>query len=489
MHHQLEAVDDDGGRSQQLPAFRPGNFHRRACSPACSSLHTVLRDSLLASIVAPKWTAAHRSNSRSSLCLAPVARTPPPASYRRAFHTTSPLASQSPSPRITYRVAASSSGKGRRFHPAKNSYDFNPDLHPAIGVATDTQDPALRRKRRPDSGEDAFFVSRVGNGDSGAIAFAVADGVGGWAESRVDPADFSHALCSYMAQSALAWDAPAEQLRSKHLLQVGYDQVVADNSVPAGGSTASVGVGLEDGRIELANLGDSGSVLLRLAAVHHYSVPQTHGFNTPYQLSIIPPRMRAQASVFGGAFLEDFPRDAAVTNLQMQHGDVLVLATDGVFDNLNNQDILKLVSSRMVLMGAWTSTEEAGVQPSADLQQLTSPNGLAPLLPTSPASSSPSSPSSTSSTSSSDSTASSTKTASPNPRDQVYTLQSLIAATIAGEAKLASTDMRRDGPFAKEAQRYYPGDWYRGGKVDDISVVVIIAVEEGYSGFSTPSSK
>ncbi|RAK74111.1 type 2C protein phosphatase PTC7 [Aspergillus fijiensis CBS 313.89] len=461
--------------------------HSRACSSACSSLHTVVRDRLLASFATAKKPSPRRLTSRSSFCLAPVARTPPSADYRRTFHTTVPLSSQSSSPRISYRVAASASGKGRRFHPAKNSYDFNPDLHPAIGVATDTQDPALRRKRRPDSGEDAFFVSKVGNGDSGAIAFAVADGVGGWAESRVDPADFSHALCGYMAQSALAWDAPAEQLRAKHLLQVGYDQVVADKSIPAGGSTASVGVGLDDGQIELANLGDSGSVLLRLAAVHHYSVPQTHGFNTPYQLSIIPPRMRAQASIFGGAFLEDFPRDAAVTNLQMQHGDVLVLATDGVFDNLNNQDILKLVSSRMVLTGAWTSTEEAGIQPSADLHQLTGPEGLAPLLPASSPTPSSSSTSSTSSTSAA-STSSSSKSASSNPRDQVYSLQSLIAATIAGEAKLASMDVRRDGPFAKEAQRYYPGDWYRGGKVDDISVVCVIAVEEGYSGPSTPTA-
>jgi protein phosphatase PTC7 len=262
-----------------------------------------------------------------------------------------------------------------------------------------------------------------------------------------------------MAQSALDWNNPAEQLRAKNLLQSGYDQVVTDESIRAGGSTASVGVGLDDGRVELANLGDSGSVLLRLAAVHHYSVPQTHGFNTPYQLSIIPPRMRKQASIFGGGFLEDFPRDAAVTNLRMQHGDVLLLATDGVFDNLNNQDILKLITSRMVLTGAWTATPDIGIKPSNDLDQLTGPEGLASLIP------------------------SSTETSKQHPsttKNQIYTLQSLLAATIAGEAKLASVDMRRDGPFAKEAQRYYPGDWYRGGKVDDIAVVVVVAVEEGY---------
>lgn len=317
-------------------------------------------------------------------------------------------------------------------------------------------------------------MSRVGtnsgplNGDdTDAVAFAVADGVGGWAESRVDPADFSHGLCGYMAETALAWDAPADKLRPKQLLQTGYDQVVADPAIKAGGSTASVGVALPDGRVELANLGDSGSVLLRLAAVHHYSVPQTHGFNTPYQLSIIPPRMRAQASVFGGAFLEDFPRDAAVTSVQMQHGDVLMLATDGVFDNLNNQDILKVVTSRMVLTGAWTATPDQGVGVSDKLGQLTVPGGLADAF----------SPPASSSTSDSKGQ----PTESSNRLESTLTLQSLLAASIAGEAKIASLDFRRDGPFAKEAQRYYPGDYYRGGKVDDICALVIVAVDEDMS--------
>lgn len=367
----------------------------------------------------------------------------------------------------------SSSGKGRRFHPLKNAYNFDPSLSDAIGVSND-KNPTIRRKARPDSGEDAFFVSRVGShrqaqqspDDAGAVAFAVADGVGGWTESRVDPAEFSHGICGYMASTALGWDESAEKLRPKQLLQSGYDQVVADPSIKAGGSTASVGVALPDGRVELANLGDSGSVLLRLAAVHTYSVPQTHGFNTPYQLSLIPPRMRAQASVFGGAYLEDFPRDASVTNIQMQHGDVLLLATDGVFDNLNNQDILKNVSTRMILTGAWTATPDYGISVSDNLRDLTVPGGLASVLP----------PSSSGSAQLKQDGKDGEK--DPASLEATYTLQSLLAASIASEAKVASVDLRRDGPFAKEAQRYYPGDYYRGGKVDDICALVVIAVDE-----------
>lgn len=332
-----------------------------------------------------------------------------------------------------------------------------------IGVTKD-KNPNARRRGRPDSGEDAFFVSRIGsaNTDADAVAFAVADGVGGWTESRVDPADFSHGLCGYMAETALAWEKSAEKLRPKQLLQTGYDMIVADPTIKAGGSTASVGVALPDGHVELANLGDSGSVLLRRAAVHHYSIPQTHGFNTPYQLSIIPPRMRAQASTFGGAYLEDFPRDASVTNVQMQHGDVLILATDGVFDNLNNQDILKVVTSRMILTGAWTAAPDVAVNVSEHLAALTVPGGLAEAFH----------PPSSSEFTRDDHDDLSKRL------ESTLTLQSLLAASVAGEAKLASVDFRRDGPFAKEAQRYYPGDYYRGGKVDDICALILVAVDE-----------
>ncbi|KAJ5732820.1 hypothetical protein N7493_004301 [Penicillium malachiteum] len=442
----------------------------RACSSTCS-LQTLVHSGFSSISASTPFFLAYSLRTRPALSSV-IARNPLNRESRKAFHST-PTRNSKSTPRISYRVAVSSSGKGgRRFHPLKNAYNFDPNLSDVIGVSTDDS-PATRRRSRPDSGEDAFFVSRIGThrqgkqatGDAEAVAFAVADGVGGWAESRVDPADFSHGICGHMANAALAWDESAEKLRPKQLLQAGYDQVVADPSIKAGGSTASVGVALPDGRVELANLGDSGSVLLRLAAVHHYSVPQIHAFNTPYQLSIIPPRMRAQASVFGGGYLEDFPSDASVTNVQMQHGDVLMLATDGVFDNLYNQDILKIVSSRMSMTGAWTATPDYGIWASDNLRDLTVPGGLAFAFPPPPGPSK----------SQKDMSEQEKHAASLGAN---LTLQSLLAASIAGEAKMASVDMRRDGPFAKEAQRYYPGDHYHGGKVDDICAIVVVAIDE-----------
>ncbi|KAK2758633.1 hypothetical protein FQN54_003323 [Arachnomyces sp. PD_36] len=360
-------------------------------------------------------------------------------------------------PRISYRIAACSSGKDSVFHPDRSLLAYDPDVQDTLGVQLKGNQRS-KKKSRPDCGEDAYFVSKVG-GDSGAFAFGVADGVGGWVRSGIDPADFSHGLCGYMAETALDWDRPVNSLRARELMQRGYQKVLDDKSIFAGGSTASIGIAREDGSLELANLGDSGSIHCRLAAVHHYSIPQTHAFNTPYQLSKIPTPMRTQVAIFGGQRYDDLPQHANIMNTTMQHGDVLVLSTDGVLDNLNNQEILKMVSTRMMAKKAWVGKPDQGISVSDEFDSLTRRD------PTSTGAEAPSS----------------TSFVAPGRdiKNSDYTLQELLASNITRRAKLASLDLRRDGPFAKEALRQFPNEPFHGGKVDDITVVVVIAVEEG----------
>lgn len=271
-----------------------------------------------------------------------------------------------------------------------------------------------------------------------SVAFGIADGVGGWATSGVDPAEFSHGFCHYMAKTSLEWTHG--RLTSRMLMEIGYQNIIDDRSVPAGGSTACVGIAGPDGNLQIANLGDSGFLQLRLGAVHHYSNPQTHAFNTPYQLSIIPPKIIAQSAIFGGMPLSDLPAQAEVSNGQLRHGDVLILATDGVWDNLNPSEVLKIVSSQMRWYGAWAVTENEGLVVSDEISKLVRPGGL-------------------------------------GQKKGNQTIQGVVAAAVAGEAKNTSMDDRRDGPFAREVQKYYPEECYHGGKVDDICVIALLAVE------------
>ena len=100
--------------------------------------------------------------------------------------------SSSKNPIFSYRIGASFSAKGRRFNPKKDVFTFN----------TQTQIPRGQEAftGRPNSGQDAFFVSRIGN--SRNVAFGVADGVGGWANQGIDSADYTHGLCQGMAKAA-----------------------------------------------------------------------------------------------------------------------------------------------------------------------------------------------------------------------------------------------------------------------------------------------
>ncbi|KAI0483223.1 protein serine/threonine phosphatase 2C [Xylariaceae sp. FL0804] len=386
-------------------------------------------------------------------CSPPVRLSRAPGRHARDFSAQPALRSQDAPPRrkkFTYHAAASFSAKYGQFHPSANVFHFNPYNR----VQTEKK---RAKSKRPPSGQDAFFISRVG--DTNALAFGVADGVGGWEESGVDPADFSHSFCDYMASAAYEHrpDARAPPLTARSLMQRGYDDVCKDKSIPAGGSTAVVAIASEDGNLEVANLGDSGFVQLRLRAVHTYSEPQTHAFNTPYQLSIVPASMLARAAAFGGAQLCDYPKDADVTQHNLQHGDILVFASDGVWDNLFNQDILGIASYLMDSSGAWRATED-GIRAADDLRRLTDASAAAPIDRNAPQSKAGGS--------------------SP-PQGGPSTLQAVLASAIAQAARSASKNQRLDGPFAKEVHKHYPGETWHGGKVDDICVVVVIASEDG----------
>lgn len=337
-------------------------------------------------------------------------------------------------------MAASYSAKGHKFNSAANVFTAEPFDGSESSVKGIKECMATKDKRkRAKSGQDAFFYSQVGTTQN--TAFGVADGVGGWMDSGLDPADFSHGLCEYMACAARIWpqEAKTNSLHPKDLMQVGYDHVINDTRIEGGGSTACIAVAEPDGNIEVANLGDSGFMHLGLNAVRHFTQPQTHAFNTPFQLSKTPKRMLVQMAVFGGpSTLSDLPKESSVTHHRVRHGDLLIFATDGVWDNLSPQDVLGIASRNMVELGAWVEKDGA-VEVGHELSELTQ--------------------------------------AGSNRKADLESLQVKVAVAIAKEAKETGQNTRRDGPFAKEVQKFYPNENWHGGKPDDIAVVVAVVVE------------
>jgi protein phosphatase PTC7 len=100
------------------------------------------------------------------------------------------------------------------------------------------------------SGEDAFFMAKIARSDR-HVVFGLADGVGGWRDSGIDPGRYSHGLCRYMALKTHRPDAERD-LKPRNLLQYGYENVMSDRSIQAGGCTACIGAIDPSGALEVA---------------------------------------------------------------------------------------------------------------------------------------------------------------------------------------------------------------------------------------------
>lgn len=356
-----------------------------------------------------------------------------------SIRTYTSIKSISPKKQYTYRLAAASSAKRTPLRHPQYNRDFF--LHSSTSIPA--QQPYLRSTKDA-SGEDAFFATSVGN-SSHVVAFGVADGVGGWQDQGVDPSDFSHALCGLMAGTAHLWDESAEKrkVRPLGLLQTAYDAVMSNPRILAGGSTASLAVIDADGEVECANLGDSSFILLSPGKISYRSDIQTHAFNTPYQLSKIPAQLQQRQAIFGAQHFSEKPSQADVTRHKVRHGDLVVFATDGVWDNLSSGDVLNIVTRIMHEGGFWYEDQNETFADAGLIREI--PQEI-------------------------------------KEGDEETFLPGLLASALMREAKMAGLDRRRNSPFAKEVNARYPDEQWEGGKPDDIAVVVCVAVEEGGDG-------
>ncbi|ORY29690.1 phosphatase 2C-like domain-containing protein [Naematelia encephala] len=158
------------------------------------------------------------------------------------------------------------------------------------------------------------------------VHLALSDGVGGWGDT-VDPSLFSQSLMYHYALSAT--DSPSRTPIEN--LKKAYEGVTKDQGVPAGGGTG-VGVRLgSDGEMLGVNMGDSGCLVVRNNTVLYETPSMTHYFNCPYQLSKIPPSMAS-----GGMITDslDDPKTYMKFSINLIPGDVILLYTDGLSDNV-----------------------------------------------------------------------------------------------------------------------------------------------------------
>jgi protein phosphatase PTC7 len=235
--------------------------------------------------------------------------------------------------------------------------------------------------------EDAHF----GHDETGVVG--VADGVGGYRKNGVDAAAFSRGLMTSAFTQVLATE-PGTPVCPYTLLERAYEETVA--SAATGGSTAVILSLAGTALSKWAYIGDSAFAVFRNGVLLHRSKRQQKRFNCPLQLN-------AQGS-------GDSIAMAKVGEITVRHGDVLVVGTDGLFDNVFDDDLQLLV-----LMGT-----ALGFSPKN------------------------------------------------------------MADVITGVAYEVSRSSSRDSPYSVDSRKLR-GDRRRGGKPDDITVLVAFIVSSSYS--------
>jgi len=169
-----------------------------------------------------------------------------------------------------------------------------------------------------------------------ADVIGVADGVGGWRAYGVDPGLFSNNLmrnCERLVRAGFFTNS-----HPKALLEQGFREMQENKQQIIGSSTACLMMlSHTDLKLYTTNIGDSGFLVVRRGEVVHRSHEQQHYFNTPFQLSLPPTELQSEV-------LADRPESADQYEFSVEDGDVILLATDGLFDNVPDRLLIAEMS-------------------------------------------------------------------------------------------------------------------------------------------------
>ena len=227
----------------------------------------------------------------------------------------------------------------------------------------------LNSKSKIKFGDDAWFIAKQKFVD----VLGVADGVGGWHSIGIDPSKFSSNLMKtckrYVEQefnnlSKNNTNLNVNSATPIKILKQSYQALIESkqNRLLIGSSTACIILFHHDTNLlHTANLGDSGFVVIRDNKVIHKSQEQQHYFNSPFQMGILPGSPNSQQPAFqlnenqqvqqndlivnNSDLINDSPDNASTCSIQLDEGDFIVVATDGLWDNLTEKQLLIEISN------------------------------------------------------------------------------------------------------------------------------------------------
>eukprot|EP00667_Euglena_gracilis_P010299 EG_transcript_10483 len=180
-------------------------------------------------------------------------------------------------------------------------------------------------------GEDSFFLT--------PRALGLADGVTASRSAEQDPSILANALMRHARDAALR-DLASPEIDPVCLIRQAFNASEAEGTEAGGAATVLVASVTQQGELITANLGDSALMVVRAGEMLYRTQETEWQFNVPYMLEassakhmLIPIERR------------NVPEDCAVDRLQLQEGDLIVLASDGLWDNLFPAEILKFLAA------------------------------------------------------------------------------------------------------------------------------------------------
>ncbi|RHY76181.1 hypothetical protein DYB26_013708 [Aphanomyces astaci] len=177
-------------------------------------------------------------------------------------------------------------------------------------------------------GEDAFFLGTVGTPDNcGAdvLCFGVSDGVGSWFEQG-----FSASKLMKAAQAAATVSLTKHpHVNPSEVLHAAWQNVSQKSDLKTaekrGTLDGSLTRKMKNRDTDLTPAGRR-----KGAHVSYRSPQQLHYFNCPFQLGYYVPDIPDGSA---GPLFET-PREAVNLRVPVEEGDLIILATDGLFDNV-----------------------------------------------------------------------------------------------------------------------------------------------------------
>lgn len=172
------------------------------------------------------------------------------------------------------------------------------------------------KKAKP---EDTYFICKK------AKIFGVADGVGGYKRHGIDPGDYPKKIKDN-CKIAINEKKVTGLLK---IVESAYKKTKVD-----GGTTLCLAK-IKQNILETYNLGDSGLILIRNKKIIFRTKTLLSEYNYPFQLG----RIRNKPK-------NNRPKDGAVQKTKIKSNDILIMATDGLFDNLFDEEIMGLIKRR-----------------------------------------------------------------------------------------------------------------------------------------------